>query len=47
MDVFKQQKVEDFYEIGEELGRYCADKLFSLNIGLFDCRWDCLIIIVY
>lgn len=22
MDLFKQQKVEDFYEIGEELGRY-------------------------
>ncbi len=22
MDLFKQQRVEDFYEIGEELGRY-------------------------
>jgi len=22
MDLFKQQNVEDFYEIGEELGRY-------------------------
>lgn len=30
MDLFKQQKVEDFYEIGEELGRYRRARLLHL-----------------
>lgn len=33
MDLFKQQRVEDFYEIGEELGRY--RHAFSISTRLF------------
>ncbi|KAM9826350.1 death-associated protein kinase 2a isoform X2 [Syngnathus typhle] len=29
MDIFKQKKVEDFYEIGEELGRVSGGELFD------------------
>lgn len=29
MDLFKQQKVEDFYDIGEELGRWVSKKEYK------------------
>lgn len=32
MDLFKQQKVEDFYDIGEELGRWVSKKVEHISL---------------